>query len=96
MYEDFDNDDFENEFSEEFIARFRETLYEEILKKAKAAADELETDGDFFVREDRSIETEVKIQFLENALKLLEEVEEFERCSIVLKYKKILEESISK
>lgn len=96
MYDDFNNDDLENEFSEEFITRFKETLYEEILKKAKAAADELKTEGDFFVREDRSIETEIKIQFLENALKLLEDVEEFERCSIVLKYKKILEESVSK
>lgn len=92
MEEDF-FDQFEEGELREFFGKFKRAIYEELLSRSKAAADELKEHGELFLQEASNISIEEKIMFLDNALQLLEEVEEYERCSIVLKYKRILENS---
>lgn len=93
-------DDFFDNFDEgeikDFLGKFKKAIYEELLSRSIAAADELKTHGEVFLEETKHIDMDEKIKFLDNALTLLEEVEEYERCSVVLKYKKILESSLQK
>ena len=90
-YEEENDDLFEEFFRKELFEAFKSKIKSELLERAKSAADELTKVGERWVEDGEAFDDKIKIMFLENAIELLEEIEDYERCAVLVKYKKMLQ-----